>query len=334
MIKSGVSRGLPPAKTVSKLNEALGVRTTRDAVLSGIPNEKVLLCKQGNDTLTYRADRYGFRNPDSVHDRPVDWMLVGDSFVEGICLSDPRDLVGSTRADGRNVVGIGTRGAGPLLELAMLERFGPVIRPRQVVLVFYEGNDWENLENEVKHAWLRSAVSQAPDPGPAVMPAATLSAARRVIDSWVAGDVPETTKLLSQTNLLRNTLALHQLGTQLGIGYPKVAPRMPIYGQILAQARKVVSGWGGTVAVLYVPQSSRLTGLIPDGFVYDQIRNQVADAAARNGVRFIDLAAEFLGHRKRARFYANDGHFSRRGAALAAATLARALAPADAGAVQ
>jgi hypothetical protein len=325
MTQEGVAQGLPPARTPRRLNDDMRVARLQDATLSGVPDARVMLCSRGDQAVVYRADRYGFRNPDAIHDAPVDRMLLGDSFVEGICLPDAQDLVGRARALRPATVGLGIRGAGPLFELAMLGRFGPVIRPKWTVIVFYEGNDWENLEHELRFGWLDDALDKHPRFGPAIMPAAQRAGIERMLATWDAGGPVEATLELRKSNLLRNTLALHQTWTQLGLGYPKVAPTMPVYGDILARTRAIAAGWGGRVALMYVPQTSRLIGLFPDGFVYDEIRDQVTAAAARNGIPMIDLSPAFAADPHRLSLYGHDGHFSERGAALAASVLDRAL---------
>lgn len=325
MTAVGAQDGLPPAKTPQRVNDELGTVRLEDALLGGLSGELTLACRRDGAPILYRADRYGFRNPDAIYARPVERLLIGDSFVEGICLPDGRDLVGRARALQPATAGLGIRGAGPLGELAILGRFGPAIRPRWVVFVLYEGNDWENLEHELRYPWLRGALDRGARFGPARMPDALRERVDRIVAGWLAAAPVSAPAELRETNLLRNTLALHQTWSQLGLGYPKVARRLPVYSRILARAREIAAGWGGRVALLYVPQTSRLIGLLPDGFVYDQVRAQVAAAAAENRVPFVDLSPAFLAAPDGLSFYGADGHFSERGAALAAALIDKAL---------
>lgn len=321
------NRGMPPAYTVKKLNAELGVQKVEDAVLTGIPGQQVMLCTEGGKPISYRADRYGFRNPDAVHDAPVEHVVLGDSFVEGICLPNGRDLVGQVRALGPATVGLGTRGAGPLLELAILGRFGPEIRPKHVIFVFYEGNDWHNLEREMRLDWLTGSLSSNASFGPAILPDTTRQRAASSVDAWWNDDATAKAKILKKTKISRNFVALHQTWTQLGLGYPRVASRLPVYNQVLARAGEIAGGWGGKVTILYLPQTSRLVGLIPDTFVYDQIRGQVLDAARRNRMDVVDLTPVFMDHPDRVALFSANGHLSEAGTALAAKTLGKALLP-------
>lgn len=325
MEQLGVGHGLPPANTAKKLDREMGVTRLSDAILSGVPGQRVLLCGNGNHPVLYRADRYGFRNPDRVYSRHVHRLVLGDSFVEGICLPDGHDLVSEVRKTGGNVVGIGTRGAGPLMELAMLGRFGHLVRPDWVVVAFYEGNDWQNLRDELAYPWLRSALAPGADFGPAIMPANIRTRTDRVIRGWIHRGGPKPGWALRKANLLRNSLALHQTWTQLGLGYPKAARDMPVYDRILRQTRMIAARWGGRVALIYIPQTSRFAGLFPNRFIYNQLRDRVAGATLRNDVAMIDLSTAFEAAPDPMTFFAPDGHLSARGTIFAAKTLDLAL---------
>lgn len=326
MHRMGVAEGLPPAHTIKKLNRETGIMRTEDAVLSGMPGKRVLLCSAEGRPVIYQADRYGFRNPDGVYDRPVDRLLLGDSFVEGVCLPDGQSLLDQVRARGGNVAGVAMRGAGPLLELAMLGRFGPVIRPKSVVIVFYEGNDWENLAHELAYPWLRDVTKADTRFGPAMMPEAMRGRMAATIQDWEGRARPTTFGVLAKANFVRNSLALHQTWAQLGLAYPKAARNIPIYDHILARSKAMVEAWGGRLAILYVPQTSRFTGLLPHGFVYNEIRDRVTSSAAKSGIPVVDLSPVFERAPERLALYGSDGHLSARGARVAADTLDHALA--------
>lgn len=290
-------------------------------MISGIPGQRVLLCGYQGQPVIYRADRYGFRNDDAAYARPVGTMLLGDSFVEGICLPESRDLAGQFRALHADTIALGTRGAGPLLELAMLGRFRPVIRPKQVVMVFYEGNQWENLDHELRKPWLAPALDEGVDFGPAILPPATIAKANLIIHEWTMSRHPGPMAVIWGTHIPRNALAMHLTWTQLGLGYPKAAPAIPEYARILNRSREIAARWGGTLSIAYIPQTSRLIGLFPDQFVFDQVRDQVRDAARASGVPLFDLTPIFMQQSRPIGLYAADGHLNARGAALAARSL-------------
>jgi hypothetical protein len=317
-------RGLPPGHTVKKLNRMIGITELDRALLGGIPHSNVALCTRAGQPVGYRADRYGFRNPDHVHDGPSDLLLIGDSFIEGICLPDGQDLAGQVRQRSGSMVSLGMRGAGPLTELAMLGRFGPLVRPRWTVIAFYEGNDWENLAKELATPWLAQALNGNADFGRASPAQPAIDRAGKQIEQWVREESPGLSNVLARSHLTRNFLALHQTWSQLGLGYPKAASPIPEYERILARAREISAGWGGRVAILYIPQSGRFIGALPNQFVYDQLRDKVRAAAAKNGIPVIDLSRSFSGQGNPLELF-GENHLSPEGAAHSADYLTRHL---------
>jgi hypothetical protein len=322
---AGKSPGLPAGRTVKGLNRAIGTQHVKDALLGGLPFSTVSLCENGSRMVSYTADRFGFRNPDKLHDAAVDVALVGDSFVEGICLPDGQDFVGQVRKRHPGTVSFGTRGAGPLLDLAVVGRYGPIVRPAWTVIVFYEGNDWQDLEGELRTPWLRDVLDSRVDFGPESVSGATLRRARAQVDHWQRLGAPKQMNVFQKTHVFRNFLALHQTWTRLGLGYPKVGREKPEFPAAIARAKAIAGGWGGRLAIVYVPQTGRFEGLITNAFIFDQIRDQVTAAAADNGVPMVDLTPTFGADPDFRGLYA-QGHLSARGARVAAARLARFLA--------
>lgn len=130
-------QALPPGWGVKRLNRLMGTTRLSHAVLGHTPGAVVNLCRSGGGPIAYRADRFGFRNPARSSAHRPHLMLGGDSFVEGICLPEVVDLAGQVRDRSETFISLGMRGAGPLLELAMIGRYGPVIRPETTVIAFY-----------------------------------------------------------------------------------------------------------------------------------------------------------------------------------------------------
>ena len=97
--------------------------------------------------LTLRYDRFGFRN----EPRPEAWEIVvaGDSFTE---LGDvPYDRLFTTllaRGLDCRVLNLGVGDTGPLTQLSYLRDYGLSPVTRDVVMVFFEGNDLWDLIRE------------------------------------------------------------------------------------------------------------------------------------------------------------------------------------------
>lgn len=323
-------RNLPPAYTIKGLNATLEVTALDRAALSAIPDQPLMLCSTGGQPVTYRTDAYGLRNPPDLAPGPADVLVLGDSFVEGLCLPDGQGVTEQLRARVAGpLVNTGSRGAGPLYELAVLGRYGPVFTPRVTLMAFFEGNDWENLENEVKEGWLAQALDPAADFGSPDWSPADLRAADAVIDGWWNTGAASLGEMLRRRSVLRNYFALANTAQVLGLHYAKSMTPSPVFPVLLHRATQIAQGWGGRMVMVYIPAHDRYAGLIRSGFVMDGLRRMVLDAAAEAGMPVIDLTDSFDRHPDPRSLYAPDSHFSAKGAALAADEIAAGLARLD-----
>ena len=196
--------GLPPSRAPKAINKRLESEPPlAEALLSGIPNSNVFLCTNGPEIVSYRADRYGYRNPDALYDRPIDIVVVGDSFTEGYCLPSGADFVSQLRTHAPQSASIALRGSGPLFELAMLRRAAPLLKPSKIYVAFYEGNDWENLHGELNTGWLREAMDFSIDAGDYTLSPEMTEKVRAITDGFWESDTA-TEKLFTRTPFIRN----------------------------------------------------------------------------------------------------------------------------------
>ncbi|RVP52447.1 SGNH/GDSL hydrolase family protein [Sinorhizobium medicae] len=322
-----------PGFTLRYLNRVSGTDELPEALLSGFPAAEVVLCTSGDGVVSYTADRYGFNNPDDLYDDPLDLMLLGDSFVEGFCLPPGDDLASQLRAGGIRTASIGIRGNGPLTELAALGRFGEILRPRRVMMVFFEGNDWENLERELAVPWLRTALSPDADFGLQSAVQNAMRQARSILTEHRNAAVTSV-DLLTRTALFRNFVALQQTLTRLGLVYPKITPSNPEFRRILHRAKQLTESWGGSFTLVYVPRIDRFMGPFSSDRPFDPLRIKVLGAAAAEGIEVIDLNPAIRAQADPLLMYAPDAHFSRTGAEFAASEILRGVGAATPGSRQ
>lgn len=314
---------LPPAFTIKALNSELGVTSLNKALLSAVPDEPMMLCSQNGQPITYQTDQYGFRNPPARARQTAEVMVLGDSFVEGLCLSDGAGMIGQLRERVKgSVINTGSRGAGPLFELAVLGRFGPAFRPKVTLMAFFEGNDWENLENEALISWLDEAMDPAADFGPVGWTRAERQAAAPVIAGWWAAGGGSLWELFRRQSILRNYLALVNTAQVLGLHYPKAMAPNPLYGPLLRRAAEITGSWRGRLVIVYIPAHDRFAGMFPHAFVSEDLRRMVHQAAEQAGLTMIDLTDTFEQQADPKSFYAADSHFNAAGATLAAEAIA------------
>ncbi len=308
---------LPPMFSSKQIQSDLGITSLDKAVFAAAPGKEVLLCVNEGEPIYYTADRFGFNNPDTIYDGTIDLSIVGDSFIEGHCQPQGDTILGRMRTLQPRSVSFGIRSGGPLLELAILGRYGPQFQPEYTVMAFFEGNDWQNLEREMQMEWLTPALEANPDFGSPNLTETQKAQIETLFGEWWSQDVSPT-NVLTKSSFLRNVIALNEVWSVLGLDYPRVSKEQPVYSDILARTKEVTKGWNGKFALLYIPQDVRFRGLLPKSFVYDQLRGDVLAAAEENGIEVIDLTDVFAETDDPTALYAPDAHFSAEGAQVAA----------------
>ena len=121
-------------------------------LLSGKSNSLEIDCNENGYYSKYKSDRFGFNNPDTEWDSPeVEFLLVGDSFVQGACVNRPNDISSRLRFySKKSALNLGMSGNGPLLEYASLKEYYKT-NTKKVLWFFYEANDLINLSDEINN---------------------------------------------------------------------------------------------------------------------------------------------------------------------------------------
>ena len=119
---------------------------------SGVSFAKTIMCNENGYYSIYDSDRFGFNNPDDQWDQDLDFLLIGDSFVNGACVNRPNDIGSNLRKFNLNGLNLGVVGNGPLSNLAVLREY--YLQSKNIIFFFYEGNDLKNLKNEINDKYL------------------------------------------------------------------------------------------------------------------------------------------------------------------------------------
>lgn len=293
--------------------------------LSMPPAADTLLCSRADgQQLWYRTDRHGFGNDDSHWGRPVDVAVVGDSFVEGICLDQEDRLVPRLRAAGLAALNLGVRGSGPLVELARIREYAAKLRPRVVVWSYYEGNDvmWltsngfpSDLEREAAEPALTSYVEGKGDQG-LLSPAGFPEARWETVQSELSFDYGLGGFLRLERTIAMAASAIAREGRHcMGQHCPAVYRRrmMPVFAAALARARAEVDAAGGRLVFLYLPEGRSVRGRL------HPLRDDVLATARALGLPVVDLLPAFQAQGNGAGLFDGpnfSGHYSPAGMAL------------------
>jgi hypothetical protein len=111
-------------------------------LIAGLPLTNTYYCNEGYGFVRYQSDRFGFRNEDTLWDHNPKVIMIGDSFVQGACVSDeetlPRNISNEINA---SVVNLGIGGNSPSHYLTYAYLFIPKLKPKIVYLNFYPNDN-------------------------------------------------------------------------------------------------------------------------------------------------------------------------------------------------
>jgi len=116
--------------------------------LANLPNSYIVYCKESEYFVDFVSDELGFRNPKGQIGSDVDFLFIGDSFVEGACVKEKNTFGGIFRSNEKKVFNLGRGGSGPLFNLATLIEYGSSVKAKTVVWFVFTGNDLQDLREE------------------------------------------------------------------------------------------------------------------------------------------------------------------------------------------
>ena len=121
--------------------------------ISGLSNKKTVFCNENGYMSIYDSDRYGFNNPDKEWDyNEIEYFVIGDSFGHGACVNRPNDIASKLRMYSKKpTINVSFSGNGPLTEYASLIEYSKDKAIKNIIWLFYEGNDYSNLIEELKN---------------------------------------------------------------------------------------------------------------------------------------------------------------------------------------
>lgn len=342
-----------PAISTATLGKAsLWLVSGADTVLplSGPANRTTVYCNESGRYDIYRTDSGGFNNDETVwSDASPDIVVIGDSYVAGACVPRDSGMVSLLARRELRTMNLGVGGSGPLQELARLREFAASRKPRVVLWVYTEGNDFDDLGRELRNSTLRRYLTPGFTQRLASYGNRLSSAVEERLDSAVAGYDSRVSAWRRIAALsVRDVLLLQSLRDNLSVPSLATGKRREIrccdfesydyatFKHILASARDDVTAWGGRLVVAIIPDNSHF--VTPSGrFCRDCVQSPYLDSLATARHRGIAIARElgipiidlheplFAQPRPESLFQFAGSHFSPAGYRTVANTLLREL---------
>jgi hypothetical protein len=298
--------------------------------VGGVSGMTTVMCREVGPYVTYLADRHGFNNPDSVWDHPVDLMLIGDSFAQGQCVPTGVQIASRLRDLLPGTVTLGMGHEGPLLELAALKEFGPLLKPRAVMWLYFQGND---LIQDLPRERASPLLMRYLEPGFSQ----DLPSRQVAIDDALRAHLegPSQERDISRNELTARLVSiakLRNLRRALGATRSQPAPDVALFARVLQEARRTVAGWGGTLYFVYLPSWSEL--MAPTTFD-PALRDRVLAVARETELDVIDLYGPMTSEGDPSAFFFYSGsHYGPEGQAAVADAILETLDSQPAGAAR
>ncbi len=120
--------------------------------LSGYENTWTLMCLDEKVPIYFKSDENGFNNQYKNINNEV--LLIGDSFVQGMCVKNNFNLSGQLKKLNIRNQSIGIGGNGPLFTLATLKEYGNFYKHNHLIYVITPDNDFADLSREINNPTL------------------------------------------------------------------------------------------------------------------------------------------------------------------------------------
>jgi hypothetical protein len=122
-------------------------------------NMPTLTCAEDLEYKISKNDKFGFKNPNEVYKKPIDLIILGDSYAEGWCYNEKDDVAGLLRKKNINSLNFGIAGAGPILSLAVMREYVKNFNPKYLLFFYCESNDLMDLNIEKNNYLLKKYLS-------------------------------------------------------------------------------------------------------------------------------------------------------------------------------
>jgi hypothetical protein len=296
--------------------------------LGGVSKVATVYCNESGRYLVYPSGERGFHNPRGIWGRgDIDIVAVGDSFVHGACVDSDKNFMALIRHRRDRTVSLGIASNGPLMMLATLREYLPVLRPKVILWFYFEEND---INTDLPIERRMGLLMRYLEPGFSQRLATRQSEIDRRLAGWLDGmadkapdamNPPPRFGQIGRLNLA-DLVLLRTLRNRLHIGMGPKDADLELFDRVMAQAKSLAREGNAKLLLVYLPGKRRFTGLIGRQF-QNLARHRVLQRLSRLEIPVIDLLPAFAAHRDPIALF--RGHYTEEGNRLVAATILEAL---------
>ncbi|MDA9635179.1 hypothetical protein N9S58_01285 [Candidatus Pelagibacter sp.] len=269
-------------------------------------NKKSLSSNESGVRKIIYNDKYGFKNFNSVYQKNIDIMLIGDSFAEGVPFDNFNDINARiNKLPNINSLNYGISGTGPIMALAIVKEYAKHLKPKNVFYLFYEGNDLDDLMIEKKDPHLSKYLKEFHQ---------NLYNSNNEIESFLhkyENLIPEIIQIKMSmkeeikipTNkknndqikeIVKNFLELDSLKNIFFYSsvYSKYKTDYRLFNDVILNMKKEVENWGGNYHFVYLPSWLRYNNKI--SIAGSLHKHKILNIVEELGIPHIDIDQTFI----------------------------------------
>ena len=285
--------------------------------LGGISNKTILTNNENDFWPTYESDEYGFNNNKGVHDsKKINIAMIGDSFTEGTNVYNKDKIHSLLKSFGFDVINFGRGGSGPLIEYAIFKEYVVNLKPKIILWLFYEGNDFpRDLTHEIKSKFLMQYLSNDEFSQNLIKKQSIIDKAlisyNSIKESQMAAQIKkdELTHQPDSKGFFQNTLNILMLNNIwnkiISLIYFKRYPiqnlkddSSKIFKQILFKTKSKVDSWNGQLLFVYIPDMRKLVTFDKYNYIPEnQYKKNIIDILSELDIQVIDLENFLFDHK-------------------------------------
>ena len=261
--------------------------------LSGQSKKKIIFCNETDRFVTYNSDRYGFNNDDTIWDKDIEVVTLGDSFTHGACVESHETISANLNSLAIRSLNLGYSGNGSLKTFGALKEYGEKISSvKHFVWFYFEGNDLDELQNEIQSEFLKPYLHDADYSQGLISEQVEID---RLHDKIIEKKISNYTKKISKQNInfsskLKEFFKLYNLRISLNIDGPFIIREDTIKNleTILINAKETTQNLGAKFTIVYLPSYLRYKKTLTLKENLHQ-KNKILKLFKKNNIQFLDI---------------------------------------------
>ena len=275
----------------------------------------------------YKNDKYGFRNDNKIYDKKIVNLIIGDSFAEGLPLEQSKN-VSSILIDkfDLNTANYGVAGTSLISYYAVFKEYAKQIKPNNVIVFYYEGNDFLMLNSE-KNSFLSKYLKENFTQN-LIKKNYEVNKSLKILENYTQNlynvstnqEFQKEKKLFNKERMI-DFLEIQNLRSILSIDLsaPDYSMETNLFKKIIRNINEQTQEWGGELIFVYIPSWGRYN----DNYKFEgnnakyifNLKNSLINYLKKSSIKYIDLDKEFIKSNNPSKYYNFDfyGHFNDEG---------------------